>query len=297
MATTTRNRKPRTDRADELAKLHANLTDAVATLADSDQWRAWLDLAARFHAYSLNNTVLIWTQRPDATHVAGYRTWQQLGRQVRKGERGIRILAPMVVADREARAAGDEDATKLLFRAVSVFDVAQTDGDPLPQRPAVAMLDGDAPAGLWQQLADYAHTLGYTIALGGSDEIGHPHALGVCHHTDRTIVVRDSLGTLQQAKTLAHEIAHAVLHNPSNTGRPDNRAHVEVEAESAAYLILGAHGIETDDYSLGYVTDWARGDVQAIERTAARVLACAHQVLDVINPSSSTTDEETSRPK
>src|SRR5713226_9007265 len=106
------------------------LAEAVARMADSETFGAWLRARAAFHDYSFGNVCLIVSQRPDATQVAGYKTWQRLGRQVRKGEHGIRILAPCVVK-RETNTG--EEARAMFFRTVSVFDVAQTDGEPLPE--------------------------------------------------------------------------------------------------------------------------------------------------------------------
>lgn len=113
------------------ADLLRELGEQVEALTSSSKWRQWLDVAARLHEYSFGNQMLIASQRPDATKVAGYRTWQSLGRQVRKGERGIKIFAPMAVKDRDAK--DDANSVRILFRVVHVFDIAQTDGEPLAE--------------------------------------------------------------------------------------------------------------------------------------------------------------------
>src|SRR5437870_1182895 len=150
MTTTTSDRAP-----DRLRALHTQLETAFAELVSGDDWARMLTVAAHFHHYSPSNVLLILRQRPDATRVAGYRTWQRLGRQVRRGERGIAILAPCsykVRGDDEPDT--DDDPRRALrgFKVAHVFDVSQTDGEPIPDvRPA--LLDGDAPAGLWDALA------------------------------------------------------------------------------------------------------------------------------------------------
>src|SRR6266446_241270 len=115
---------------EEASEARERLAEAVEKLADSDTFAAWLRARGAFHDYSFNNTLLIVSQRPDATQVAGYKTWQKLGRQVRKGEHGIRILAPCVV---KRETDSGEETRSMFFRTVSVFDVSQTDGEPLPE--------------------------------------------------------------------------------------------------------------------------------------------------------------------
>jgi DNA primase len=142
-----------------LEQLYQQLTDAIASIETGEQWQAWLDFARRLHRYSFNNLVLIWTQRPNATSVASYRTWQALNRQVRRGEKAIRVMAPVTrrtpVVDETGRPVlqpdGHPERRQQItgFRPVPVFDIAQTDGPPLPEAPQPALLTGQAPAGLW----------------------------------------------------------------------------------------------------------------------------------------------------
>src|SRR4051794_28465200 len=190
--------------SDRLASAHAQLLSAVDALIDGPAWRRMLDVAARFHRYSPNNVLLISLQRPEATRVAGYQTWRQLGRQVRKGETGIAILAP--VAARRPTAAGDvppeeadrDHSPRVLrgFRVTHVFDVSQTDGPPLPEvRPQ--LLDGAAPLGVWAALLDQVEAAGY--ALGYADVAP---ANGRTSHLDRTVVLRPDLTGAQSVKTL-----------------------------------------------------------------------------------------------
>lgn len=291
---------------DELQDLHARLADRVEALTESDAWRAWLDVAARFHAYSLNNTLLITAQRPNATLVAGYRDWQKLGRQVRKGEGGsnaIRIMAPVrrrVPIDRQEgrneRGTGedtndtgaDRDARNqrtevrvVGYKPTSVFDVSQTDGEPLPERPRPELLDGAAPEGLWESLEQFATNRGW--------DVGYEHLTdGSNGYTDfgaHTIRVHDDLAPAHAVKTLAHEVGHALLHVGGDQPVSLHRGVAEVEAESVAHLVLGAHGADTDAYTFDYVTGWAsrvagQEPPDVVRATGERVLATARTVLD-----------------
>jgi antirestriction protein ArdC len=271
---------------DRLAAIHAQLLDQVERLTTSEAWRATLTVAARFHSYSPNNVLLIAAQRPDATRVAGYRAWVQLGRQVRKGEQGISILAPVLrrtdpntaepTATTPPRGLGkDSSQPRILagFRVTHVFDISQTDGPDLPDvRPA--LLDGASPLGLWSDLYDRVETAGYTIEYADLGE-----ANGRTDFTDHTVSLHTSRSGAQLTKTLAHELGHIELHAPEI--RPDGmtREMAEIEAESVAYVVTAAHGLFADDYSVPYVTGWAGGDLERIASSAIRVLATSRAIL------------------
>jgi hypothetical protein len=278
-----------TQTEDRAAALHAQLAAAVESLTTGEDWAAMLATAARFHDYSLNNLFLIAAQMPTASRVAGYKTWQSLGRQVRKGERGIAIFAPMGGPCRACNGTGHHPTDKSLtcgrcfgagrwqsFRVVYVFDVSQTDGDELPATIAPRLLAGDAPDGLWDGLADQVAAAGYVIyryrptsgANGFTDPIG------------KRVVIRDDVDDAQAAKTLAHELAHIALGHVADLGEYGRcRGVCEVEAESVAYIVAAASGMATDGYSLPYVASWAAGDAGKVRETASRVVATARQIL------------------
>lgn len=280
-------------RTEKLEALHTQMTDGLAELVAGDGWAAMLATAARFHRYSLNNVMLIQMQRPDATRVAGFGKWKELGRTVRKGETGIAILAPATYRATSAPTAAeptpaaevpeprDEEGTaaRVLrgFTIAHVFDVSQTDGDELPDvRPT--LLAGERPHELWDALAAQVAAAGYRLREGNCKP-----ANGLTRFGDRVVVVRDDLEGLQQTKTLAHELAHVLLHDPATfTG---TREQAEIEAESVAYIVCQASGITTAEYTLPYVAGWAGGDVEKVKATAARVLATARRVLDTIETS------------
>jgi antirestriction protein ArdC len=274
--------------ADRLAAIHAQLLDQVESLTSSEVWKTTLQVAARFHSYSPNNVLLIAAQRPDATRVAGYRAWAQLGRQVRKGEHGIAILAPVLRRTVPApddgahprNAAGDSPRPRALagFRVTHVFDVSQTDGPDLPDlRPA--LLDGASPLGLWSDLIDQVEAHGYGIDYADLGE-----ANGRTDFTDHTVLLHTGRSGAQLTKTLAHELGHITLHAPDV--RPDkmSRDVAEIEAESVAYVVTAAHGLFADDYSVPYVTGWSGGDVERIAASATRVLATARTILRASPP-------------
>ncbi|MGH7692850.1 MAG: ArdC-like ssDNA-binding domain-containing protein [Candidatus Dormibacteria bacterium] len=243
------------------AELLDQLSRGVLGLTSSAAWERWLRTSRRFHLYSFQNQVLILRQRPDATWVAGYRSWLRLGRQVRQGERAIRILAPCF-----APAPVDPEADRVSrpvvgFRVARVFDLAQTDGAELAQ--PVRTLIGASPAAHLSRLAERAVELGFMVqftALWGSRN-------GDCSHALSRIRVAQHLAPAQKLKTLAHELAHAVLHGQGFQGP---RALAELEAESVAYLVCQELGLDSSDYSFGYVASWSGGGPDA-----ARMIALA----------------------
>jgi antirestriction protein ArdC len=225
---------PTATREDRVHALVEELHDSVTALTTTEGWQRFLAAAARFHRYSFWNTVAILCQRPEATRVAGYQTWQRLGRQVRRGESGIRILAPCTYrASAEDTDKTDEPDRLVLrgWRVVSVFDIDQTEGEPLPE-PPITVLDGDGPAGVRDDLAALIRAHGYEFQLGPLPAESPAGAYGLTDHTTRQVIVRDDLPGAQQAKTTAHELAHVRLHRSRDT----DRTTVEIEAESVAYV-------------------------------------------------------------
>lgn len=261
------------DRADKLTAAHDDLVAAVEALTSGDDWRAMLEVAGRFHRYSANNVFLIMLQAPEATRVAGYRTWQSFGRQVRKGEKGIRILAPCTRSRTFVDDEGQEQRATWIsgFTTVAVFDVSQTDGENLPDVSPV-LLEGSA-AGLWDALAAQVKAAGYTLERGDCGG-----ANGRTDHSVKTVRVRDDVSDAQATKTLAHELAHVMLH-PDTFAYHQCRGVAEVEAESVAYLVCQAAGLASDGYSFPYVARWAGGKAEVVRETAERVLGAARAIL------------------
>lgn len=247
------------------------LRRGVRDLLTSAGWRRALAFRQQFHAYSFFNISLILAQMPDARLVAGYRAWQKNGRQVRRGERGLAILAPLLRRD-----ANDPDRQVLTgFRTVRVFDVSQTDGHPIPLTPRPQPLL-DTPNDLQrlrdhdQRLLAWCATEGVTVTF----DLRHPHALGVYRPREREIALRPGLSQLQAFKTLVHEVAHHLLHQG-----PDERSTAELEAESTAFLVCHALGIDASSYSFAYLAGWSDGDLEALLAAGDRASKAASSIL------------------
>ena len=260
-------------------ELIAQLTEGISQLTSSKDWQEYLDFQSCFHRYSFNNVLLIAAQCHEATRVAGFNAWRKMDRFVRKGEKAIWILAPMVYKNAEVQD-GESDQVIRGFKFVAVFDVAQTDGEEPPS--ICNRIDGDDPAGHYAQLVAMAESIGFSVEdheFGGSTN-------GDCTHVEHRIRVEAHNTHAQRVKTLAHEIAHALLHQSYH-----DRALAELEAESTAYVVCQALGIDSGDYSFGYVTTWAGGGEEAIAGIKA---SCERiqKTADTVLRSFETDDEE-----
>ena len=265
-----------------MERLHGQLRESLHTLITSEDWQQALAVAAQFHDYSFANTQLIWSQAVSRgfhpSRVAGYRTWQKLGRQVRRGERGLAILAPVI---RKIDVTDSEEERRVVgFRVVHVFDLSQTEGEPLPE-VRTTLVEGDLPA-QWGKVTELIAATGFSLKVADLERLGD--ANGITDWIKREVVVRASMPGAQRFKTVVHELAHISLHEPNSQGRPNCRGIVEVEAESVAYMICAALGVDTTGYSLPYVASWSGGDLDKVTATADRVIRCAHQVITHLEP-------------
>lgn len=239
-------------RTDDVKDIMAKLETGISEMFASDRYADWVRAMSRFHNYSLNNTMLILMQRPDATRVAGYKTWESLKRHVKKGEHGIKILAPCphkkVVKD---DAGNEEVVVWTTYRAVSVFDISQTDGDPLP-----TIYNGLLSGGVdgYNEMIDRLINIA-PVPVDFEDDV-RDGAAGYYSKAEGRIVVKSGMSEMQTVKTLCHEIAHSIMH--SGDCKKD-RATKEVEAESVAFALCNHYGIDTSDYSLSYVAGWSVG--------------------------------------
>jgi hypothetical protein len=294
-ATKSRSHEPLTaeQKAQRVKDAHDRITAGVEAIQTSEDWMNWLRFGAKFHRYSFNNVMLILIQCPEATRVASAGTWRRdFNRFPRKGTKAIWIFAPIIVKWTAAEIAEKPERAGqshlVGFKTVPVFDVSQTDGDPLPEDPTaglVDLLDDDAPD-LADEVAALVATLGYTIGSGDPDSIsGSDGALGVTDLVNRTITIRPGMSNAQTFKTIMHEIAHADLHDPRV--RPDDlsRSIAEVEAESVAFIVCEYFGVKSDAYSFGYVAGWAHEDVTATIRTGQRVMTAAKKIIAALEGS------------
>ena len=285
--------------ADKLKEITDRLEQGIMELFDSDRYKEYLRVMSKFHNYSFNNTLLIAMQKPDASLVAGFQSWKNnFKRNVVKGEKGIKILAPSpfkikqemekidpatqkpVIGADGKPVKEEKEITIPAFKVVSVFDVSQTEGKELPDI-AVDMLTGDVEC-----FKDVFAALEKTspVPIGFEKIEGNSH--GYYHLEEKRIAIDEGMSELQTIKTAIHEIAHAKLHDidpnapkEERAGRPDRRTR-EVQAESVAYAVCQHYGLDTSDYSFGYVAGWSSGreldelksSLETIRSTAAEII-------------------------
>jgi len=274
------------------------IEQAAQQLLSSEGWRRWVRVRATngLSRYSFHNQLLIALQRPDSTYVAGFRAFLALNRCVRKGEKAIRILAPMSVktasdSTTKQAAAETSESRRTVFRAVPVFDVAQT--DPLPDLEPVALdspaqpIEGDSHAALLPTLAAFARELGYTVStrpLDGSAD-------GWCDAQRKQIVVNAAVSENAQVRVLVHEIAHALGIGYEQYGR--HRA--EVLVDTATFIVCGSIGLDTSGSSVPYVAGWGEhGALDAIHSYAQTIDEIARRIEDAVAPRPTTADRSTS---
>ena len=285
--------------ADKLKEITDRLEQGIKELFDSDRYKEYLCVMSKFHNYSFNNTLLIAMQKPDASLVAGFQSWKNnFKRNVVKGEKGIKILAPSpfkikqemekidpatqkpVIGADGKPVKEEKEITIPAFKVVSVFDVSQTEGKELPDI-AVDMLTGDV-----ERFKDVFAALEKTspVPIGFEKIEGNSH--GYYHLEEKRIAIDEGMSELQTIKTAIHEIAHAKLHDidpnapkEEQADRPDRRTR-EVQAESVAYAVCQHYGLDTSDYSFGYVAGWSSGreldelksSLETIRSTAAEII-------------------------
>lgn len=297
--------KSKNDPKQRLDETMERLKEGVGEIFTSGRYEQYLAVMSRFHRYSVNNTILIAMQRPDATHVAGYNAWREkFGRQVRKGERGIDIIAPVVRRVRldDAARNGDEgdsldgvvedqvpaksddrsgDTVKMLtaFKVARVFDVSQTEGRELPS------LGVDELVGDMERYEDVMRAIGEAAPCPIRFEDIPSGAKGYFSFAegDKHIVIQQGMSEAQTVKTALHETCHARIHDVTEMADPSERpdqATREVQAESVAFVVAEHYGLDTGDYSFGYVAGWSDGketselkaSLQTIRETASGII-------------------------
>jgi len=265
----------------EIQSLLSKLEEGVESVRTSEGWTKWLKFQASLYNYSWNNCMLIAMQCPTATVVMGYNKWLDHGRQVRKGEKGIRILAPCFKKVEKTNEKGEtkEESKLVYFRTVSVFDVSQTDGEEIPA-PCQKLEGGDKE--LFDRLVAYSE--GRRVPVRLENIAGSANGYYDC--IGKFIAVKASNSPAQRTKTLAHEIAHSILH--SDLSRDEqSREDRELEAESVAFVVCAHFGLDTSNYSFGYVATWkGEGAKEGLKKSAKRIADTAKQIINALEGAS-----------
>lgn len=275
-----------------------SLETGVENIFTGDKYAQYLQTISKFHRYSFNNTLLIAMQRPDATLVTGYRNWQTMGRQVKKGEKGITILAPAPIKRKREQEILDQNNKPLLdgngkpkteevevviprFKPTTVFDISQTDGEPIETL---------APEELTEAVADYELFMKAITEISPVpirfDEI-EGEAKGYYHSVDKEIVIQKGMSDSQTIKTAIHETGHARLHDKdlmAEQGIEKDRLTKEVEAESVAYCVCSAFGVDTSEYSFPYIAGWSSGrDMKELKTSMDTIRKTAGEMIDELS--------------
>ena len=289
--------------AEKIKEITDRLEQGITELFDSERYKEYLQVMSKFHNYSFNNTLLIAMQKPDASLIAGFNAWKNnFGRNVMRGEKGIRILAPSPYKIRQEVEKKDPQTGKTVigtdgkpvmetkeiqipaYKVVAVFDVSQTEGRELPSL-STNELTGDV-----EQYGDFFTALEKTspVPIGFEKIEGTAH--GYYHLEEKRIAIDEGMSELQNLKTAIHEIAHAKLHdidlNAPQEGQPDrpDRRTREVQAESIAYTVCQHYGLDTSDYSFGYVAGWSSGrELAELKSSLETIRATAAEIINSID--------------
>ena len=289
--------------AEKLKEITDRLEQGITELFDSERYKEYLRVMSKFHNYSFNNTLLIAMQKPDASLVAGFSAWKNnFGRNVMKGQKGIKIIAPSPfkirqevekidphtqkpIIGKDGKPVTEEKEIKIpAYKVVSVFDVSQTEGKELPDI-AVDELTGDV-----DRYKDFFAALEKTSPVPIAFENIEGGSHGYYHLEDKRIAINEGMSELQTLKTTIHEIAHAKLHDIDlNAPKDEQQPHVdrrtrEVEAESVAYTVCQHYGLDTSDYSFGYVAGWSSGrELSELKSSLETIRSAAAEIINSID--------------
>lgn len=279
---------------EKMALIMKQLEEGVSSVFTSENYLRLLQIMSQFHHYSFNNCILILSQSPFATRVASFQTWKKLGYPVKKGENGIRILVPIPYTYQKEKTSVNnngavvqetEDIRGLTFRIGTVFDISQVQGE----FPSLA-----------NELEDNPQMLQTAVKRIISENDSIKYDFGLCKNSangyyrldTKEIFLRSDMSSLQTFKTLIHEKAHSLLHN-SNSEKY-TREEAEVQAESVAYIVSAAFGLNTSEYSFGYIASWSNGrelkelksSLATIEKTAKEIMnwCTLHSDLEFVVP-------------
>jgi antirestriction protein ArdC len=263
-------------RRDEIRKVAREAFDQLVRDVEggkSDTLKAYLKAMGRFHRYSVGNVILIQLQKPDATHVAGFRAWQRLGRHVKKGEHGIAIMAPVVWCRKAKTEGSDENADNEVistFKTAYVFDISQTEGKPLAE---FARARGD-PGAYLERLERFVSDKGIKLERHEGLRMAEGVSIG------GTILLKTNLASAEEFSVLVHELSHEMLHqDPGN--RPKERTVREAEAEAVAYVVCQGIGLDVNTASSDYIQLYD-GDKKTLMQSLERIQRTAAEILEAV---------------
>ncbi len=277
---------------EKLKRIISSIEVGIKALYETEKYKSYLQTMSKFHQYSVNNTILISNQCPNATLVAGFNKWKKdFGRMVKKGEKAIKIIAPITniskkeleqVAETTGLPVFDEQIP--LFRVVSVFDVSQTEGQELPT--LVSTLDGSV-----EQYSKFMQALEYTSTIPIKIENIDSNLDGYYDLIDKVIIIRDGMSEMQTISSIIHEIAHSRLHNyeyQEDTVKK-TRSTEEIEAESISYVVCNYYGIDTGNNSFGYIANWSKDkelselkqSLEVISKTSSEIITSIDKFLNL----------------
>ncbi len=280
--------------SDRLKEITDRLEQGVTELFDSDHYKEYLRVMARFHRYSFNNTLLIAMQCPGATRLAGFQSWKKFGRHVKKGEKGIKVIAPTPFKKTVEEDGEEKVIVVPRYKVVSTYDISQTEGKPLPS--IATPLTGNM-----ERYDDFMAALAQVspVPIGFGDISGSAH--GYYDLKEKRIAVREGMSEQQTLKTLIHEVSHAKLHDFDLKAPPDERPDIdrqtmECQAEAVAFVCCERFGLDTSGYSFGYIAGWSSGrelkelrsSLEIIRNTAAEIIdsveGCLQEMRQEVEP-------------
>ena len=275
---------------EKIKELTEKLEEGIKSVFASSKYREYLTVMSKFHSYSFNNSILILMQKPDARYVAGYRTWESLNRHVKKGEKGITILAPnphrmtkevTVINPETGQPKLDAEGKQMKeqkqiiyasFRPITIFDVSQTEGEPL----------SELVTELKKKALNYPllmNIIKSTSPVPIRFESWEGLAKGYYNRTSDEIVIKDGMSESQTLKTALHETAHSILH--ADKKNPKDPATKEIEAESVAFIVCNHFGIDTSDYSFAYLASWSSSkELPELRASLKTIQTTAHDLID-----------------
>lgn len=279
---------------ERLKEITDRLEQGVTDLFESDRYKEYLRVMSRFHRYSFNNTLLIAMQCPGATRLAGFQSWKKFGRCVKKGEKGIKVIAPTPFKKTVEEDGEEKVIVVPRYKVVSTYDISQTEGKPLPS--IATPLTGNM-----ERYDDFMAALAQVspVPIGFGDISGSAH--GYYDLKEKRIAVREGMSEQQTLKTLIHEVSHAKLHDFDLKAPPDERPDIdrqtmECQAEAVAFVCCERFGLDTSGYSFGYIAGWSSGrelkelrsSLEIIRNTAAEIIdsveGCLQEMRQEVEP-------------